>query len=392
VTRPAGIGRRTRPASLLLAAIAAATACGAPSRVVFSTRATDADTGPRRVFVLSRLSETGRPGFGPVFAKAFEGRFDAALRRCGMQTGGASATGLEPASELDRAASEYRPDAVVILRMSHGTVDQHGVLLDGMIEITLFGGTIAPDGTKPPRQPPKALWKGAATFAYGNLGFTAMAAKAEAFADDLSNKLKEDGFFPGCARVGPRDLPAVASPIDASRYAPSSELSAHGGLVVSAASYLPAEVAEARSLQAQAVPSSAVNVVPLVRPRFGPDRDQLAGEGRTRFTPGVGEYVRTGLGAELRKMGIDTARPQRALRVEIQEATADPSGWGYRVSLRVKYELVEAGSGRVLYSAVKSALPSSTTPAMLEVEALDRAIRASAEALVRDPEFAAAIR
>jgi hypothetical protein len=384
---------RTGLAALLLAAIAAAAGCAAPSRVVFSTRATDADTRPRRVFVLSRLSETGRPGFGPVFAKAFEGRFDAALRRCGMQTGGASATGLEAADELDRAASEYRPDAVVILRMSHGTVDQYGMLLNGMIEITLFGGTVAPDGTKPPRQAPKALWKGAATFAYGNLGFTAMAAKAEAFADDLSNKLKEDGFFPGCARVGPRDLPAVASPVDASRYAASSELSAHGGLTVAAAPYLPAEVAEARSIQAQAViPSAAVNVVPLVRPRFGPDRDQLAGEGWTRFTPGVGEYVRTALGAELGKMGIDTTRPQRALRAEIQEATADPSGWGYRVSLRMKYELIEAGSGRVVYSAVKSAPPASSAPAMLEVEALNRAIRASAEALVRDPEFAAAIR
>ncbi len=383
---------RTGLAALLLA-MAAAAGCAAPSRVVFSTRTADADTSPRRVFILSRLSETGRPGVGPVFAKAFEGRFDAALRRCGVQTGGASATGMEPAEELDRAASEYRPDAVVILRMSHGTVDQYGVLLNGMIEITLFGGTVAPDGTKPPRQAPKALWKGAATFAYGNLGFTAMAAKAEAFADDLSNTLKDDGYFPSCGRVGPRDLPAVVSPVDASRYAAASGLSAQGGLTVGAVSYLPAEIAEARALQAKGiVQSSAVNFVPVVRPRLGPDRDQLAGEGQTRFTPGVGEYVRSALGAELRRMGIDTTRPQPALRVEIQEATVDPSGWGYRVRLRVKAELVEPGTGRVLYSAVQGAAEPAGPPAMLEAEALNRAIRASAEALVRDAGFASAIR
>jgi len=384
---------RTGLAALLLAASAATASCAPPSRVVFSTRAADADTGPRRVFILSRLAETGRPGFGPTFAKAFEGRFDAALRLCGVQTGGISATGLESTDELDRVASDYRPDAVVILRMSHGAVDQYGVLLNGMIEITLFGGTVATDGTRPPRQKAKALWKGAATFAYGNLGFTALAAKAEAFADDLSNKLKGDGFFPGCARVGPRDLPAVASPVDASGYVPSSDLTAVGGLTVAAASYRPAEVAEARAVEARTwVPSAAVNVVPSLVPRVGPDHDQLDGQGRIRFSPSVGEYVRTALGAELRRMGIATDRSRLALRAVIEDARVDPSGWGYRVSLRVRYELTEAAGGRLLHSAVKSASPAPSAPDLLEAEALNRAIRASAEALVSDAEFAAAIR
>lgn len=386
---------RTGPAAILLAVIAAATACATPPRVVFSRRAPDADTAPRRLFIVSRLHEAGGPSLGPVFAKAFEGRFDAALRRCGASTAGYASTGMEAGDELERPMDGHWLDAVAIVRLSNATVDQYGVLVSGTIEITLYGGTVGADGTRAVRQKPRLLWNGAAIFAHAGLGVTAMAAKAEEFADDLTSKLREDGFFPGCSRAGPRDLPAVASPVEASRYVPSSRLTASGGLIVAAASYQPAEVAESRAAEARsrAGPNTSVNNLPARSlPRFGPDRDELAGEGRTRFSPGVGEYVRSALAAELRRMGIDTARVQRALRAQIEDASVDASGWGYRVSLRVKYELTEAGTGRVLYSAVKGASPPPPAPAMLESEALDQAIRASAEELVQDPEFAAAIR
>jgi hypothetical protein len=383
-------------AAFLPAVIAAATACATPARVVFSRRVRDADTTPRRVLILSRLAEGGGPSFGPVFAKAFEGRLDAALRRCGMHTTGYSSTGLETEDELDRPGGADWIDAVVIVRMSHGAVDQFGALLNGTVEVTLLGGTVGLDGRKAVRQKPKLLWSGAAIFAYTGLGFPAMAAKAEAFADDLSNKMKEDGFFPGCPRVGPRDLPAVVSPVESGGYAPATRLAASGGLSISAVSYMPAQLAQARTAEARRFdggPNTAVNNAPARSyPRFGPDRDQLSGEGRTRFSPGVDEYLRGVLGAELRRMGIDTAEPRRLLRCDIKEGNVDGTSWGYRVSLRVKYELTEPGTGRVLYSDVKSVGTSPSAAPMLEADALDQAIRASAEALVQDPEFAGAIR
>jgi hypothetical protein len=256
---------RTALALLLPAAIAAASACAAPARIVFSKRAPDADTAPRRVFILSRLLEAGGPSFGPVFAKAFEGRFDAALRGCGVQTGGYASTGMELGDDLDRPANAYRPDAVVIVRMSHGTVDQFGALLNGTIEITVYGGTAGANGARIAGQKPKMLWKGAAIFAHGGLGFTAMASKAEAFADDMSNKMKDDGFFPGCARVGPKDLPAVVSPVESGGYQPGSKLTASGKVTLAAMTYLPAQLAEARAAEARRSkkgPNTAVNNAP----------------------------------------------------------------------------------------------------------------------------------
>lgn len=385
---------RTGRAAFLLPLLAAA--CATPPRIVFSKRAPDADTSPRRVFILSRLLERGSPTFGPVFAKAFEGRFDAALRRCGMQTAGYAASGLEVGEEIDRPMEGRWLDAVVIVRMSHGTVDQFGALVSGTIEITVFGGTVGGDGTKAVRQRPRMLWNGAAVFAHAGLGFTAMAAKAEEFADDLSNKMKEDGFFPGCPKVSPRDLPAVRSPVESQGYAAAPTLPAAGGLSVASISYLPAQLARVKAAEARKDPmgpnSSVNNQPPVYTPRLGPDRDQLDGEGRTRFAPGIDEYVRSALTAELRAMGIDTAGERRVLRGEIQDATLDASRWGYHVSLRVNWDLTEPGAGRVVYSAVKEvSTPPSSTP-MLEVDALNQAIRASAEALVQDPEFARAIR
>ena len=394
-----GAVRRAGLALVLLAAAACATTQG--TTVVYSKRIPEADTAPRRVFVLSRLLDTGGPSFGPVFAKAFEGRFDAALRRCGIQTAGYASTGLETGDDIDRPLNAFRPDALVVVRMTYGTVDQLGVLLNGTIEITLYGGTTAPDGTKPIGQKPKVLWKGAAIFAHGGLplpldrlGFTAMAAKAEAFADDMSNRMKEDGFFPGCSLVGPRDLPAVTSPVESAGYTPASRVTASGGLSLGGVTYLPAKLAQARAVEARKGKegsNTSVDSSPAAHPRVGPDRDQLAGDGRTRFAPGVDEYLRGALRAELGGMGIDTADARRTLRVDIQDAAVDASRWGYRISLRVKYELSEAGGG-VLYSGTKDVATAPSARPMLEAEALNQVIRSSAEALVEDPEFAKAVR
>jgi hypothetical protein len=222
-----------------------------------------------------------------------------------------------------------------------------------------------------------------------------MASKAEAFADDMSNRMKDDGFFPGCFRVGPRDLPAVTSPVESTGYTPASRVTASGGLTISGVTYLPAQLAQERTAEARRgkeVPNTSLDKAPsAVVPRSGPDRDQLAGDGRTRFSPGVDEYVRGVLRAELRGMGIDTANGQRTLRAVIEDAAVDASKWGYRVSLRVNYELTETGTGRVLYSASKDAVTAPSARPMLETEALDQVIRASAEALVQDPELAKAI-
>ncbi len=121
---------RTALAALLAGALAAGCALPSKPRTIVSARATDADTAPKRVFIVSHLlNKQSGPNFGPLFGKGFEGRIDAALRRCGIETFGFGFTGVALNEDAGKLLEAFRPDAVLVLRRTAGTVNQYGSLV-----------------------------------------------------------------------------------------------------------------------------------------------------------------------------------------------------------------------------------------------------------------------
>lgn len=125
------------------------------------------------------------------------------------------------------------------------------------------------------------------------------------------------------------------------------------------------------------------------------DARQLTEEGiyRTRLDVDVSEYLGKGLAAELGAMGIETSDARRELWVNVEDFALEMSGgFGFGSTLKVRYELKEAATGKVLFSAVKvTSVPRDARPITVP-KALDLALRLNVEALVKDGSFAAAIR
>jgi hypothetical protein len=242
----------------------------------------------------------------------------------------------------------------------------------------------------------RVVWKASAT-AVGSPVLTSMAKRAERLADDFANRMKDDGFFPGCAKIAGPELPSANARAASAEYVPSSKLSVSGGLTVSALTYVPADVAAERARRS-AGPNSPVNADAADGAsgwrgeKFGPGSDQVTGLMQSRYSPSVAEYVRAALSAELHAMGINTADAQRTLRGSIEDAQILSARWGYSGTLRLRLELVDTASARVVYSAVKTVSTEANERPAGEVEAMNGLLRSTAEALARDEKFVNAIR
>jgi hypothetical protein len=134
---------------------------------------------------------------------------------------------------------------------------------------------------------------------------------------------------------------------------------------------------------------------PASEAEAAPDAYELHEEGypKTRLDVPVSELVGKGVAAELGAMGIQTTDSRRLLTVTIDDFILDRAvGYGFGSALRVRYELQDAETGKVLYSAEKLSALVPEARAVTVPQALTRAIRLNVEMLVRDEEFAAAIR
>lgn len=153
-------------------------------------------------------------------------------------------------------------------------------------------------------------------------------------------------------------------------YAPSSVLSASGSLQVGDFAYLPAEAA----------PKD-----PETK-RVAPNQIRNTAMGDILIDREVKTFVRDGVFAELRFVGIKMADPRRVLSGRIEDFLVDDLGFNVDWSLRVAYEVVDPGTKAVLYKSVKST-SRRTAKGPNAFGALNETVKLSAEELVKDPEF-----
>ena len=195
--------RSTHAATFALAL--ALSGCAAHTTVV-SKRGEGANLSPKRVFVQSHLLDA-RAGanFGPTFANAFDASLVKILGKCGTQVTVSDLTGIEVDSDATLKAIEaFAPDTVVVLTKAHGTVAQYG----GLVRATYAFDLYQPTG---PGEPVakllargaslKAKWRSTIDFAPGYSMPGSVELDGKLFATAVTNRLKEDGFFPGCAKV-----------------------------------------------------------------------------------------------------------------------------------------------------------------------------------------------
>jgi hypothetical protein len=386
---------RPAPSALVAALTLVVTSCTPARTVVVSRKPTETPASPKRIFIVSRLLETGgSPGMGTKFEKMLEARFVANLRRCGVEAGGVALTGFESSRELAKAVKGFAPDAV--LRLSPVSVllaPQGASTLTATFQFALADVSSAdPEDEREIWLAKASLFRGDTTF--GANGFEHA---GEAFVDEVVNKMKTDGFFPGCAPVQPGDLPSSFRKVPREGYTPRSSLRSEGGLTLAALVY-PAGRQLEDAMDAEKKASRArgdgemAGPLKSEPPPGSPTPEKPRGFGLASFVPSLELYATSALAAEFGKMGLATNDARLTLSGRVEDAFVDAEGWGYGALLRIRWELKETSTGKVLFVGEKTA---STTPAersASDVEALAIVLRKSAEALVQDPEFARAIR
>jgi len=189
--RTAGMGL-----AVLLAGCAAATK-------VSSNKAPDADPWRKRVFVRSDLlnSRVGA-SFGPAFAQAFSDRLTEILRRCGAEATVLNVTGLElEQDDPAKAIISYKPDTIMVLRKERGTVSTEGTLLSATLFVDLYDSAkMDPAKPAPAGGTLKPIWRASFRFSRGST-LIPIESRGRTLAEDVTNRMKDDGFFPDCPKV-----------------------------------------------------------------------------------------------------------------------------------------------------------------------------------------------
>jgi hypothetical protein len=165
-------------------------------------------------------------------------------------------------------------------------------------------------------------------------------------------------------------LTGCAGPGVPTNYAPASIKSASGNLSVGSFQY----VAKDR------------NGNPMA-----PDIIRNTALGTVRLDRSVATYVRDGVFAELRIMGVKVNDPAKVLTGVVEEFLVDDLGYSVDWTLRVKYTLTDSATKAVLYDAVKST-NRKTAKMVNPFGALNETLKLSAEQLVDDVTFTNAIR
>ncbi len=393
-----------------------ALACTPVSTVVVSRKHPDASSSPKRIFVLSGLDGEAGSTLGLPFEKALELRLAAALGRCGVEITGSAVGGLQTRREIAAAAAQFRPDAVLTIGYKSVLVDQNQRLMNATIAVSLRDapGSIrsSPETPAPlriafhPSARPAAdlddelddvrtLWESEARVApSGAVSRRDFARGADAFVDAIVKRMQGDGLFPGCPALQGPELPPSARVIDAKEYVPGSTVHGAGRFALSPEfGYAAArEVSKRRETSAAKQRASGmVSTASEPEPEDAPTLVDPRGIGLASYQPSLEAYVRTGIRAELEAMGFDVGDPRRTLSCEIDDAFVDAGGWGYGATLRLRWTLTEAASGKVLYSGEKRATASGRGRTLSDVSSFNEAIRRSAEELAQDEAFLRAL-
>jgi uncharacterized lipoprotein YajG len=195
----------------------------------------------------------------------------------------------------------------------------------------------------------------------------------------MNNTLQKDAvarpsrklMAPLLALLGASLLAGCASgPAIPLNYAPSSVKTVSGSLTMAQFSYAPSAPGAAKQVPADVIRNTALGTLRIEKP--------------------VAVFVRDGIFAELRAMGAKMNNPARTLNGDIEEFLIDDLGGSVDWTLRIKYTLVDSGSNKVLYQAVKSSQRRTAKFANV-FGALNETIKLGAEQLADDPEFVKAI-
>ena len=165
-----------------LVALLALAGC-APATRIESNKSAAYTPQPKRVYVYTEI----HPEWGNAFTAAFEKRLGAILNECGA----ASQFGRIGNLDLNEKAKvedmrKFGADAVLTARRNGGTKDQYGLLIVGIYDSRLADVKTG-----------DTVWRASSTVSRG--GFTIdLAERGDAFAVELSNKLKQDQIFRTC--------------------------------------------------------------------------------------------------------------------------------------------------------------------------------------------------
>ncbi len=169
-------------------------------------------------------------------------------------------------------------------------------------------------------------------------------------------------------------------------YSPSSVLSASGTLKISDFAYLPAQAPTADATGADTTKKQKSKKKVVAKNQI---RNTAIGD--IMIDRDVAVFVRDAVFAELRFVGIKTDSSATVLHGQIEEFLIDDLGYSIDWTLRVKYELVTAGSTTPVYTSVKNTQRNTAKFANV-FGALNETIKLNAEELIKDQAFLAAIK
>ncbi len=174
---------------LLIGAISALlAACAAPTQIA-TNKATSYTKEPRRIFVLTNV--------GSEFGSAFNASFQQRLKAIAMDCGAEMQIAVRSALELDegiytKMINAYRPDSVLTVHWTGGGTKQNGILILAIYDVRLIDKSAG-----------AVVWRANTTFSRGS-PLISLADRGEAFAIDLTNKMKADQILRSCQPIKPK--------------------------------------------------------------------------------------------------------------------------------------------------------------------------------------------
>lgn len=195
--------------------------CVMPTKIV-SRKADDANPTRKRVLLRSHLADS-RTGatFGPQFGSAFDAQLVSILKACGSEVSVLDVSGLEMDSNEDfvKALDAFKPDTVITVVKDRGTVSAPGELISVTYGVHLYDCAGIPEVGKHLQKGGalKAIWRSSVEFHRGGT-MIPIESRGQALAREVTNAMKRDGFFPGCAPTeepgSAGSQPAAAASVD----------------------------------------------------------------------------------------------------------------------------------------------------------------------------------
>ena len=179
-------------------------------------------------------------------------------------------------------------------------------------------------------------------------------------------------------------------------YAPSSVMSASGSISISDFKYLPSDndnvPKDCKNISDfKILPSDKDNVPEYCKNIFvAPNQIRNTAIGEIIIDRDVKTFVKDAVFAELRFVGIKTSNDNRFLKGDIEEFLIDDLGYSVDWKLRIKYEVVESSSKKVIYQATKST-ERKTAKFANPFGALNETVKLNVEELIKDESFIQAI-